>query len=216
MRVVSEYSYPDAPIELVNLQLGSKPFIDRGRVMAGNDWLKNLKLNVKNISRKSILAFDLSILVEKQENMEAAVNFPILFRTFTKTTPLNATTPTGKAKLGTLKPDEIVQVHISEMHLKAFGEILKKYEVDDVRRVRLYIQTVYFEDGTEWAFGKYSRPSRSTVLDYDNKFLWRHARWGDRIRENVMYMNAVFFATLSNSISPWDEGTQPTTEGCMA
>ncbi|MFZ1701218.1 MAG: hypothetical protein WBO10_13675 [Pyrinomonadaceae bacterium] len=157
MRIVEQFRYIDAPLE-IGLELKNKEFIDTTRVMAGRDWLRELRLRIRNSSTKDIRAFDIALLVEKRGDMATAVSFPVLFRNYSKATPENARTQNGEAKLGPLEPGEVIKVGVSDQHLKIFGDILKKYGAEDVRAVRLYIQFVYFEDGTEWAFGKTPAP----------------------------------------------------------
>ncbi|HEV7643591.1 MAG TPA: hypothetical protein VGO50_06550 [Pyrinomonadaceae bacterium] len=151
-------SYPNQPIEVVSRELGDKPFIDDTRVLGDQDWLKRIRLGIKNVSNKNILSFDIDLRIEKEGKTLTSFALPILFRTYNKPTANNALTPQGEKKLGLLRPGEVVKVNVSDQHLAAFSDLLKEYEAEDIERVRIDIRFVYFKDETRWAFGQESRP----------------------------------------------------------
>jgi hypothetical protein len=154
IRTLKKHPYSAAPIEVVDRKIGNHQFLDESRVSGDVDWLQKLRLNIKNISDKTIISFDIALHVEKQGKMLTAVSFPIYFRTYTRDAPDNVETIQGGKKLGPLAPGEVVTVRISDQHKLKFDDILKQYGSEDFDCAEVNIGMVYFDDGTRWAFGK--------------------------------------------------------------
>lgn len=149
-------SYPNQPIQVVNMELGNKAFINEQEVLGDQTWLKHLKLGIKNVSDKNIMSFDIDLLIKKQGKIIMGV--PINFRTYTKPNAYGSLTPQGEMKLGVLRPSEVVIVKVIDNVMLIYDNELKKHEVEDVERVTLDIRAVYFDDETRWMFGKQSKP----------------------------------------------------------
>lgn len=149
-------SYPNSPVEVVSRELGDKSFMDDTRVLGDKDWLKHLKLSIKNVSSKNIISFNIDLLIKKRGMV--LMGIPIYFRTYTQLTPNNVLTPEGEKKIGVLRPGEVVKVSVTDHVIVAFGDELGKRGIEDIDSVTLDIQGVYFEDETRWMYGQESRP----------------------------------------------------------
>lgn len=161
IRVVEGWGtpYPNQPIEIVGKELNGKVFVDQQRVLGDQDWLNHLTLSVKNISTKSILSFDIDLLVKRQGKI--LMGIPIHFRTYTDPADTNSVTQDGDKKVGVLRPGEIVKVKVRDQAMLAWRETLRRHQVEDLDRVTLDIRAVYFEDQTRWMYGQESRPDPS-------------------------------------------------------
>ena len=148
--------YPNQPIEIVGKELNDKAFLDQQRVLGDRDWLKHLTLSVKNISTKNILSFDIDLLVRRDGKI--LMGIPIHFRTYTSPAGTNSLTQHGDKKIGVLLPGEVVKVKVRDQAMRAWGETLRRYQVEDVDRVTLDLRAVYFDDQSRWMYGQESRP----------------------------------------------------------
>lgn len=144
--------YTNPPIEIVDRELGDKPFIDDTRVLGDKDWLKRLTLVVKNVSSKNIISFDIDLLVKKQGKI--LMGIPVDFRTYTAPSVDNALTLDGEKKIGVLGPGEIVKVKVTDRAMSVFGNELSKREIEDLDRVTIDFRFVYFDDNTRWVMGQ--------------------------------------------------------------
>lgn len=143
---------PNAPIEIVGHSVGDTPFTDQMRVLAGMDWLEHLNLEIKNVSEKNIISVDLTVRIEKRGNMPRETSLPILFRAFSE---LDTTkTQEGAMKRGVLIPGEVINLKINRKDVEWLYGYLKKHNVEELDRVKLYIESAYFDDKTHWIFGK--------------------------------------------------------------
>jgi len=141
---------PNQPVQVTGRFVGDKPFSDEKSVVADPDWLKDLTLEVTNVSSKSIRAFNMTILV-KRPGFVVVAGIPLDFRTYSKETDNNALALSGERKIGPLAPSETVKVKITDHNFMIMNEELKKRGFDDIKHAWLEIQTIYFEDGSRWS-----------------------------------------------------------------
>ncbi len=66
VRKIEKRSTKNEPIELVSAEVGDLPFNNENQVLADKSWLKNLKLNVKNISGKTIVYMKVNLEISAQ------------------------------------------------------------------------------------------------------------------------------------------------------
>jgi hypothetical protein len=154
------------PIAIIERSLGGKNFSIDEKLPAGKDWLKDLRLTVKNTSLKTIVFFTIELVIPKSENLTNTVAFPLRFGTpmfilddYYKQTYIDI----KNRKL--LCPDETVTISISEHDLKVFTEYLQKKKADDFGSVILSIRTVEFDDFSCWSYGnEYQRDSSGKII----------------------------------------------------
>ena len=154
--VLKSQQYPNSPIEMVGWELGDKSFKYESRVFAGPDWLKRMKLLIKNVSNRNIKSFDIDLLVKQQGRV--LMGIPIYFRTYKTVTDYNALNTKGEKKIGSLQPGEILKIRVLDHVMKTFGDELRKRGLEDLDSVTLDLRSVFFDDGTRWMFGRESRP----------------------------------------------------------
>ena len=167
-----KYDIKTEPIAIVGRQLGNKPFINDNEVMGRPDWLRDLTLDVRNISNKTIKDFEINVVIEKQDNMPFAAGMSLRFPTQEPILSLNGK-PAGEYNAPKLlKPGEIVKVKVSDNMLRILDD-LKKDGVVDILRVYLAFTRVRFDDGTGWFQGmemredpKYPGSMIQFALDY--------------------------------------------------
>jgi hypothetical protein len=143
--------YKNSPIVVLDRTLGGQSFRVNESVLGEKDWLRNIDLTVKNISRKNIIYFNIDLRILKRGKMPAAIAFPIEFRASSpvEIKPGFSNSPGHPL----LKPGEVVRVKISATDYSRWITELKKYEAEEISEVILDIRTVYFDDGTGWYVG---------------------------------------------------------------
>ena len=150
------FNHPNKPIVIISRELGDKPFLNETQVRGDKDWLKNLRLGIKNVSRKTIIDFHINLVVEKQGKLLTRVDIPI---DFGRPEPIldDAGKPTGRYQSSVLKPGEIVNVSVSEGEINHWGKYLKQFEVEDFDSVMVEIRSVHYDDHTGWGAGVETR-----------------------------------------------------------
>ena len=155
LRIIQETQQEDSPVVVVSRQIGNKPvdrtYQNRHGIMAGQDWIKELTFDVKNVSNKNIAYIDLEIIVPKAGNLATNGKVISIFfgdRAATPSTILGDSS--GLQRL--LGPGQVVSVAMSDAERKSVENYLRKYAAD-VEQVTLNIREVHFDDGTGWSLG---------------------------------------------------------------
>lgn len=153
----SRDNFANSPVAIVNREVAGNP-VNNSRVTAGADWLRDLKLTVKNISNKPIVKFEIHLTIPKQGLMPydagMVFSFPQPGRVLDSTGK-----PTGEyGSLSTrvLEPGSSTNVQVW-LHQLQILEDVKSQNVTDVSKVFLSIRQVVFKDGTGWFVGKETR-----------------------------------------------------------
>lgn len=140
----------NSPIMVVGRELGDVSFNAENRVWGDRDWLKHLVFAVKNVSRKNIIYFEITLLIRKQGQLPASVAFPVEFGS---QMTANGDSPKTAATRTVLVPGEVTKSRISDLQFSRWTRELEKYGIDEVFQVSLDIRTVEFDDGTAWYVG---------------------------------------------------------------
>jgi len=136
--------YPNQPLQVVGKRLGEKNLNEAG-FEAESNWLRDLSIEVRNVSGKNITYAYSLLLIQKQGTMEASYALPLLYE--------NGNPPIAPGDVATLK--------VLDGQYMGAMKYLAQYQVKDVENVILTIQRVYFDDNTRWVIGKESRQDPS-------------------------------------------------------
>lgn len=154
VRKIEKRPTKNEPIELVSAEVGNKIFNNENQILADKDWLKNLKLNVKNISDKKIVYIKVELDVERQGKMQYPLGLPLVFGQ----KPPPELTDTDVAKLEGLKPNESVKISITPSILDHFTtKFMPENEIKDIEQVKFFFDFIVFDDGTAWSRGRLMR-----------------------------------------------------------
>lgn len=146
-------NFPNAPVAIVSRSVGNKTFLSDGKFVAGPDWLKNLTLDVQNVSTKRIIRFEINLKIEKQGSMTYDAGMEYYFRLRNEPVLDKMGRPTGEYKIRKpLEPGEIVTVKLAEHQLPVLDDI-KRFGITDIERVFMSIRRVVFDNGTGWFVG---------------------------------------------------------------
>lgn len=148
-----KYDIRTEPIAIVSRELGDKLFMNESQVVGGSDWLRDLTLSVKNISKKPIVKFSILLTIDKQGNMTGLAAMEFSFPSPRESVLDADGKPTSEYQpLKVLKPGGIVKVKVSDNQLRILDD-LKKADVGDIERVSIGFRQVVFDDGTGWFQG---------------------------------------------------------------
>lgn len=161
------------PVEFVTIKEGSEPVISRVSFKAGDDWLKNLSITVKNVSTKNIVRVEVHLtfldtgdgtrgrpyllmdgvqLGKTQDNHSHAANPPLDFQ------PGQELTLPFVSGLGDLSEGTVGQ------------------PLSTIRRVQVTF-SIFFADGTKWRDGVYEKPNPAKVGRYSGYSVMSFEQW---------------------------------------
>lgn len=168
LRIIQEAEQENSPVVVVSRHVGDKA-IDRSHrnrhgITAGNNWLSSLSLDVKNVSHKNVIYFNIDLVVSKQGEMPGLIVYSIFFGNRMGPAILVPGDSNHNDKL--VRPGDVVRVKLSDDEVSRWEKELKKYEVEDVTFITMDIRTVHFDDGTGWSLGNELRQ------DPDNPKRW--------------------------------------------
>jgi hypothetical protein len=153
-----------APIEIMAVNVGSQSFKREFSVMGDSGWWKELTLDVKNVSEKNILSFDIEGHFYMPADAIMGMSLPFRFNSWAKEADSNAFAPGGEKKIGMLAPGETIRIKMQDWILKQYEPLVATYGYESVQGMQIDIRTIYFEDKSQWSFGKYL-PARETKTE---------------------------------------------------
>jgi len=169
------HNHPNAPIAIVRREFHEKEFSKGSQLRGDKDWLKHLRLGVKNSSGKAITYFYLELIIERQGKLPSRTRLGIPLFFGNPLAPGDMTAKATGAISPLMKPGEIIELSVSESSMNYWRKYLVQYEVEDFDRVAIKIQSVHFEDGNGWKVGLKTRqdlddPSRWAVVNPNKQF----------------------------------------------
>lgn len=113
---------------------------------ADDDWMKGLAVTFKNTSDKNIVYFSLDLMFPETEGAEPMMAFPLIFGR----RPKDANDRSYDTKL---QPGEEVEITLTDDQYGKLRAFLKSGSFDKVSNVRLFLETVIFDDDLMWNGG---------------------------------------------------------------
>lgn len=150
-RTLKNKKWKDEPLEITDLMVKERKVKFKEKLIDNNDWFRNLKIGVKNISGKMIVFIDIALTFPANEavTQDAPANDHLIYGQYP------------------VMPGEIAILHPDEPPLRP-GEktilVLKDYEgtreflnqaskSQVIEEIEVGISEVVFEDGTKWSRG---------------------------------------------------------------
>jgi hypothetical protein len=163
------YNYKNTPVTIVNRELGEKSFARGSQVKGDRNWLKNLRLGVKNTSGKPIVYFYLEMVIENQGKLPPSMRLGIPLAFGNPRAPMEGGTNSSGRIPSILRPDEIIQLSVSDDSMNYWSKYLREHDVEDFDRVAVDIRYIHYDDGTGWAlgFGIHQNPKDPGEWDVD-------------------------------------------------
>jgi hypothetical protein len=124
-----------------------------------DDWMRGLAITFKNTSNKNIVYVRVFLLFPETEAAGPGMGFPLQFGRFPK-----------KPSIGSydnlLKPGEEMEIILTDDEHNRLQSFLKSGSFNKVNRLRLFLESVIFEDDIMWFGGDLMR------RDPDNPNRW--------------------------------------------
>ena len=176
LRIIQEAEQENSPVVVVSRRVGDKR-VDRSHrnrhgITAGNNWLSSLSFDVKNVSHKNVIYFNINLVVPQHGKMPGLIAFSIFFGNRMGPAILVPGDSNHNDKL--VRPGKMVRVKLSDDEVSRWEKELKKYEVEDVTFIKMDIRSVHFDDGTGWYLGNEQRQ------DPDNPKRWLYVPPSDQ------------------------------------
>lgn len=161
----------EGPVEIVSLEIAGNPARFNDRMMAGKDWLKTLKLEFKNLHDKSIVYMSIELEIAPAGKMDVPLRVPLKFG-------VKPGLPGAEQAAKTLKklaPNKTKKLVLSEEMSESLLRYMREMEVEDIDKVKLYVEFVVFDDGVGWSKGETMRQDKK-----DPGIWWVDGLWKDR------------------------------------
>lgn len=113
---------------------------------ANDDWMKGLAVTFKNTSDKNIVYFRLDLMFPETEGQEPMKAYHMIFGRRPKDS-------SDRDNDKVLKPGEEVELALTDDDYSRMRAFLKKGSFDTVSNVRLFLETVIFDDDLMWNGG---------------------------------------------------------------
>lgn len=156
------------PIEFVELNSNGKKFKLDEKSSQETEWLKNFTINFKNISDKPITYVNIAITFPETR----ASGLPMVYFIKYGVSPDVPNYSNDEPKL--LLPNETAQISLSAERYNKLTNFLatRHHALTGLTEAHLTIQSVFFNDGTNWFAGAVSRPDPNRpgkyIYDKDN------------------------------------------------
>jgi hypothetical protein len=139
----------DGPVEIVSLEIEGTPARFNDRMMAGKDWLKTLKLELKNFHDKSIVYLEVELEIAPAGKMDAPLRVPLTFGVRPGAQGAERVTKS----LEKLAPNKTKKLALSKYMADTLVNYMRENDVEDIDKVKVSVEFIIFEDGVGWADG---------------------------------------------------------------
>ncbi|HLL71807.1 MAG TPA: hypothetical protein VK363_10265 [Pyrinomonadaceae bacterium] len=150
-RTISKEMWRTEPVKIKVIKVKGKPVRLNEKFSEDDDWLKEIKVNVENISKKNILYIRIEMLFPRPQGVKNSEQTPTyLYPLFygQMPSPQELAQADGRKQL---MPGESVEMALPEnehLHIKTTLERLG-YPAE-MTKVMLAVGAVVFDDGTMW------------------------------------------------------------------
>src|SRR5262245_17906448 len=112
-RVIKRVNWPNEPLAIFNLQVDGKPVYFDEKFAAGEDWVKSVSFDIKNISGKVITHFEISLYLPGSQKDQPGGVVPILIHGRNPMLP-------GAERLARMDPGDEIQAKYSDKLNESF------------------------------------------------------------------------------------------------
>lgn len=169
---IVERTEVETPVEIVSLEVEGRPGHINNIVVAGKDWLKSLKLDFKNTHDKSIVYMEVELEIAPTGKMDIPLRLPIMFG---KRPSAHKDKQESKT-LSKLAPNKMKKLALSEEMSNFLINYMREKEIEDIDKVKVYIEFIVFEDGVGWSKGHAMRQDSKNPDKWVVDGLWINRR----------------------------------------
>lgn len=154
-RVVRRITLPDEPVDELELEVGGRPVKLNSIFTGRRNWLKGLKVKVRNVSDRPIVFAEVRLTVPKSGTME--LPFGIVLR-YGVLPPLE---PVPNPKHKPVPPGEVFKLTLPDHSFTGVMSYLAEHGVTQVIDVTMTKLMVIYDDDSGWDGGSRMRRDRS-------------------------------------------------------
>lgn len=149
-------NHTSAPLKIVGYSFGN-----------GVDWLKDLTIEVQNVSTKPIYFFSYGMFVYVPTNGQPR---PCHLWMYNEDLQIKAQVDKAdltKSNVPVLLPKQVVKLSLPQNSYSWIVQVVEGYSLTkaDIKNIGFHLQNVYYGDGTGWAIGHdYGQPISSSAV----------------------------------------------------
>lgn len=152
-RMIKRFALPSDPVDEVTPEVGGKVVRFNGVFNAGHDWLKGLKVKLRNRSGKNIIFAEALLNVPKSGTMELPLGIPVRYG---QPPALDA-----PLEVNPVRHAEDFKLSLSDQIFDSIMTFLAEHQVTDVVGVEMSHLMIVYEDDTAWNDGTALRRDRT-------------------------------------------------------
>ncbi len=149
--IVKKLTRPDEPVEVTNLRVKGQPINFDSTFSRDEDWVKDLTVDVKNISNRDIIYINVALDFPLDESRSRIYRIALEYGHQPKSKGANS------AVITPLKPGSVATLAVrsagaedlkSTLQTKGVGEAL------NISKAELFTEMVFFDERTMWSMGR--------------------------------------------------------------
>lgn len=156
-RVVELMFEKERPLDATEASIGGQRITFGDKFIATDDWMRSLKLSIRNTSPKRILFAEVTFFFPRPSGSK---ELPAVFTHFYGNRALLTRPPNVDEQTVGMAAGEIVEIGFSEQKYLDIRKFLNGVRFPSVEKVGLMLGRVIFEDDTAWYGGDLRRDPR--------------------------------------------------------
>jgi len=152
-RMIKRFALPSDPVDDITPEVGGKAVKFNGVFNAGHDWLKGLKVKLRNRSGKNIIFAEALLNVPKMGTMPFPFAIPVRYGQ----PPVLDTPPVASP----VAHGRVFKLTLSDQVFDSTMAYLTEHQVTDVAGVELSNLFIVYDDDTAWSDGTMFRRDRT-------------------------------------------------------
>lgn len=151
--IVKENYEKNKIIDLTKTKIGDTGFDSVENISSNKNWLKDLKLQLKNISDKTIIYIELELEIKPLGEMERPLRLPIKYGQISSSSLVLNKKLRKNDLVKKVLSNNTVDVSISKNTYNFLLNYMKEKKIDEIKEVTVFFEFIVFEDGSGWSKG---------------------------------------------------------------
>jgi hypothetical protein len=157
------------PVRIVGILVGDKPIKHNIPFSADSSWLDHLTVQVQNVSNKNLVAG--TIQMDFREIGPPTMFFMIQAGQIPDhqlySNDGQKVTPRHQQAPAMIKPGQILNIRVAPFYSDLSSILIERTDLASVRACTIDDGAFYFDDGTRWSHGNFSKEDGTTPGKYD-------------------------------------------------
>lgn len=156
--MIKRVALPSDPVDDLTPEVGGQAVKLNGVFKAGHDWLKGLKVKVKNRSGKNIIFAEALLIVPKSGTMVEPLGIPVRYG--------QPPALDSSLEVSPVRHSEVFELSLSDNAYDTTMNFLAEHQVTDVVGVEMSNLMIVYDDDTAWNDGTLLRRDRTLPLSW--------------------------------------------------